>query len=255
MNGKYQSQLKVAACVAGLAFALNASSAKAIDKLYDPYVNKGEVEIEYSGFRTSDTDKAKNNEQAHELEFGYAFTDYWELELTGGFDRSSDQPMKMDSVEAENKFQITQPGEMWMDVGALVTYVHALHVGDPDSIEAKLLLQKDFGKFSSLANIGLEQGFGNDNDGGPDFTVLWNNRYRLNEYFQPGIEIQSDFGKTNVHEKFNDQEHYVGPSAYGKLFGGNGYGDIGYEAAYLFGVTGASPNSAARLMLEYETHF
>lgn len=163
--------------------------------------------------------------------------------------------MKMDSLEFENKFQLYQPGTMWLDTGILLSYAHALHEGDPDALEAKLLLQKNIGRYKSLMNIGLEQGIGHDNHGGPDVSLLWNNRYRYNQYFEPGIEIQSDFGQTNQHEKFGDQEHFIGPSVYGELFDTPKYGEIRYQAAYLFGVTSASPTSAARLTLEYGIHF
>ena len=255
MRNRFKPVLKNAARAVVILSSVATTSAYALDKIYDPYVNKGEAEIEYSGYRTSDSDKTKNDAQGHEIEFGYAWTDYWELEFSGIFERGPDQPMQMNGAQIENKFQLFEPGEMWADAGLLLSYTRALHENDADSLEVKLLVQKDIGKFSSLANIGLEQGIGDENRGGPDFTFLWNNRYRMNEYFQPGIEIQSDFGQTNVHEHFNQQQQLVGPSAYGKLFGGKELGDVGYEAAYLFGVTNASPSGAARLMLEYEMHF
>ncbi len=226
-------------------------SASALDKIHKPYVNKGELEIEYSGSRTSDGGKEKNNIQGHELAVAYGLTDYYQAELSTGYDRESGSPVKLEEVELENKFQFAEPGEMWMDSGLLVSYIHATHKHEPDAIAAKLLLQKDFGKFSSLANIGLEQEIGDNRKiGGPDMSLIWNNRYRYNEHFQPGIELQSNFGQTNTNTAFHDQEHYIGPSAFGRITNG-----FKYEAAYLVGVTKASPDTAARILLEYEIYF
>lgn len=49
---------------------------------------------------------------------------------------------------------------------------------------------------------------------------------------------------------FREQEHYIGPAVYGRVFG-----HIKYEAALLAGVSDAASDAAGRLLIEYETFF
>ena len=46
------------------------------------------------------------------------------------------------------------------------------------------------------------------------------------------------------------QQHFIGPAAYGKITD-----DVIYRAAYLFGVSGASAQSALRFQLLYLKDF
>lgn len=86
--------------------------------------------------------------------------------------------------------------------------------------------------------------------GGPERNFLWSSRYRYSRFVEPGLEWQSKLGKTSEDKSYDEQEHYVGPALYGQLVPG-----VKYEAAYLFGASDASADSAARLHLEYEIAF
>jgi len=77
--------------------------------------------------------------------------------------------------------------------------------------------------------------------------VRWSSRYRLGSAFEPGFEIQSALGRTAQSKSFNQQEHYIGPSAYGKLPPG-----LKYELAWLVGISDAASSSNARLRISYD---
>ena len=170
--------------------------------------------------------------------------------MSGGFAKDPDASVKFDDVEIENRFQFFEAGKYWLDSGLLVAYDFATHKADADSLEVKLLLQKDLGMFTSTANFGFEQGVGQSGVGGPDYVALWNTRYRHNINFQPGIEIQAYLGQGKTLGHFDDQEDYIGPAIYGEIIP-----DLKYQAAWLVGASDAASDSAARLLFEYEMHF
>ena len=227
-----------------------ANSAFALDEIYSPNVEYRELSLEYNGSRTFDRNSEKNNAQDHELAIEAGLTPRWTLSLSGGFSKEPDASLKMSEAEIENRFQFFEAGENWLDSGLLVAYGYSPLKQTSDHTEVKLLLQKDVGKITNTTNIGFTQSIGKYSAGGPDYVFLWNTRYRYNDNFQPGIEIQSDLGQDGTINHFNQQEHYVGPAVYGKLLG-----SMKYQAAWLFGANNNSAQSSARLLLEYETHF
>jgi hypothetical protein len=235
-----------------LLVALSSTSSWALDEIYSPNVEQGEVSLEYNGSRTFDHDSGKNNEQEHELALEYGVNSRWEVEASAGFEKEPDASVQLQDYEIENRFQFFEQGANWLDSGLLVAFDDGTHHTDSDNLEVKLLLQKDIGRFSNTANIGFDQAVGKNSTstGGPDYVFLWSTRYRYSELAQPGFEIQSDLGQHAELQHFDEQEHYVGPALYGRLFG-----NVHYETAYLFGVTTASAQSAARVLLEYEMHF
>lgn len=236
---------------AGFALATGAAPAAfALDEIYSPTTEYRELSIEYSGNRTFDKNSGKNNAQENEVVFEAGVLPHLTLETSGIFEKGPGEAERFTANELEARWQFFEAGEYWLDSGLLVAYDRAAHREDADSTEIKLLLQKDTGMFTHTANIGFGQEVGRHAAGGPDFAFLWNSRYRYNQYFQPGIEMQSDLGQDAVLSRFNAQEHYIGPAVYGKLFG-----QMKYQAGYFFGVSDSASQRAARVLLEYEMHF
>ncbi len=228
-----------------------ASPVLALDEIYSPNSEYGEYSIEYNGSRTYDSNPDKNNVQEHELALEAGLTPRWTVETSGGFVRDADNSLKLEDMEIENRFQFFEMGENWIDSGMLVAYDFATQSQQPDSLEVKLLLQKDINKITTTANIGFTQDVGQyAGTGGPDYVLLSNTRYRLNEYFQPGIELQADMGQAHSVGRFNQQEDYIGPAAYGRLFG-----HLKYQLGYFTGISDTSAESAVRALFEYEMHF
>ena len=78
---RYQSA--ITACVAFVMFM--STTAVVIDKIDSPNVEQGELDLEYSGFHTFDSQSAKNNLADTEALVAYAPTDRWEVDLGGFF--------------------------------------------------------------------------------------------------------------------------------------------------------------------------
>lgn len=236
---------------AGLAFVVTAMPVCALDNIHPPYAEQGEVALEYAGNRTFDRSPTKNDAEEHEIALEYGPTSWWVVETSAGLAKDPGGNVKLDHAELESRFQFFDPGEYWLDTGLLLAYDFTTRNQQPDSGEVKVLLQKDFGKISSTANIGFSQDVGRFSaSGGPDYAFLWNTRYRLNEYFQPGLELQSDLGQAHRLGHFDLQQHYLGPAVWGRLFG-----HLKYQVAFFRGISDASAEYAARLQLELEQRF
>jgi hypothetical protein len=235
-----------------LTLLLNAAQASALDgKVYSPQVVKGEAEVEYAGTRTFDSDKAKNDIQENQFSVGYGVTDYWRPEFYYAvLERGPDQPQDFTSTEFENVFQFWPTGKYWIDAGLLASYHFAAKNDAADSIELKLLLQKDINRYTALINLGGEREVGSHSVPGNELSSAVNVRYRWHDYFQPGIEYQGNYGTWDEHLSFNQQEHYLGPIAYGMLLP-----NLKYEAGFYKGISTESASTAARFKLEYEIYF
>lgn len=245
-----------AAALAALFLLVRPEGAQALDgKVYSPQVNKGEAEIEYASTRTFDADKSKNDIQENQFSVGYGVTDFWAPEIYyATFQRGPGQPMDFTANEFENRFQFWPAGKYWLDAGLLASYHFAAKRNAADSVELKILLQKDFGHFTTLVNAGGEREVGSHSTAGNGLTSAVNTRYRWLPQFEPGIELQSGYGMWGDHLSFNQQEHYLGPIAYGKVLPQTLPG-LKYEAGYFVGISSAAASNAMRLKLEYEMYF
>ena len=251
MNTSYQLKPMIGFIFLVLFCTWSENSAFALDEIYSPNVEEGEISLEYNGSRTFDGNSSKNNAQGHEVALEYGVNNRWEVETSAGFEKDPGNSIKLMDAEIESRAQFFNQGEYWMDTGALVAYDFAMQSQQSDSLEAKFLMQKDFGKITSRINVGFDQDVGKyAATGGPDYVFLSNTRYRYTIYFQPGIEIQGDLGQGRTLLHWDQQQNYLGPSVYGKLFG-----HLHYEIACFAGVSHAAAQSAARALLEYEMHF
>jgi len=183
--------------------------------------------------------------------------DWWHTEFYGKFKNSYGTSNKFDAWEWENIFQFTERGEYLLDVGASLAYEYTPQNGHSDKLEWGLLLAKDIAKTSHVLNLNFEKEVGADAQASLESAILWSSRYNLNPYFEPGFEISSNFGELKHAGNFDDQQHYIGPTAYGKipLHLANDNDALKYRVGYLFGASKAASNGDAVLQLEYEFRF
>lgn len=227
----------------------------AAEKLYSPYVTPGELELEYYGGRSVDSG-ANDDAQKHQFAAAYGVNDWWKTELYTSFKKAPQDNVSFHNWEWENTFQLTDRGEYWLDLGASLAYEWTPQSNKADTVETRLLLAKDFTHTSHLLNVIAEKDVGSGPKDGYEGKLLWSSRYTYSEYFDPGFEIESDFGELKHMGAFKDQKHYIGPAAYGEIplhltDKGDGFN---YRVGYLFGVSDAADNGEAVLQLEYELH-
>jgi high-affinity iron transporter len=234
--------------VLALVLTCATGQARALDNIDTPYVVEGELALEYTGSSTFDREADRNHIQSHGLAVEYGLTERVLVEVKAEFEKVPDESMILEEVEAETRIQIFERGEHPIDLGVLLAYGFAAESEHPDVIEGKLLLGADTGRFSHLANLGLEKEIGQYAEpGDPEASAILGSRYRWLKECQPGIEYQADLG-SNLRD-FKHQEHYLGPDVSGR-FGSA----LVYQASFCWGLSDAAADRAARILLEYEFH-
>ncbi len=244
--------LKTRLTLLTVAIGVISNSAFASSNVYSPNVEQGELEIEWKGNR--DFDKKgddKNGGQKHKYAIGYGFTNYWASEIYLGAEKTADQGYKTRELEWENRFQLTEQGKNFADLGLYLSFTKALDSKiDHDAIEAKILLEKQIGQFINRANLGIEKELrqvdGQKPSKGGEIELLWMTKYSWRKSFEPGFEYHGNFGNYLNYSKYSKQEHQFGPAIYGKI------SNFKYDLGLLIGVSNAAPNQQIKWNLEYE---
>ncbi len=233
---------------------LGARDAHAGFKVYTPYVEVGELEIEYRPSRTIDSDDAKDNEQKHLLGIGYGVTEWWFTEIYAEWEREAGagEETAFEAFEWENRFQLSNPGEYWADFGLLVEYERTDSGSSPDKIEVALLLAKELGNFDAAYNVVFEREVGGGASDDVEFAHAFQLKYRLDRAFEPGIEVFGEFGAIDDMPSFDEQEHYAGPIVEGTLPLGDSGLKLKYNAGYLFGISDGAEDGVVKAIIELE---
>ena len=239
------------ASAALLPFCANAG----IDEVYSPLVTKNTLELEYKGTRLSDSNKALNNSQAHEVEIDYGFTDDLQIGIIGQGQRTSGESFHSEGFGGQVLYTTTHQGDWWLNSGVLGEYVVANHDNSPDSLESRLILSRVQGPLTFTGNLVFGRELGPNHSDGVGFGVNAQVLYDAGlEHFKPGIEWYGDFGKLNRFGDENSEQHYVGPVLTGEVAEFEN-SEIDYNAGYYWGLTSSSANQGARIQLDYELHF
>jgi hypothetical protein len=239
-----------------LIFTLSATAAYAgVSDLSRPSVEAGEMEVEYNGTRTGDrSGSTLNNAQSHEIEMKYGLTDRWMVGLNYEAERAPGDGLSTEATGIEAQYEMTTQKDWWLASAIKAEYGFAAHSGDPDALEAALLLQRREGPLRCLANLDFERDTGANRDHGIGFATQFQALYHWQRYLSPGLEWQGDFGRLNRLSATDEDGQYLGPVITGYI-PGLGRGVLGYTLGYYRGLTSNSADDAARLELEYEFRF
>lgn len=237
-----------------LALPLLAPDAKAGFKVYSPYVEYREFEIEYRPSVSIDGDDAKDNEQKHPLGLGYGVTEWWFTELYAEWEREpgAGEETSFAAFEWENRFQLTASGEYWADIGLLVEYERTDSGSSPDELAISLLAAKSMGKFTATYNVEFAGEIGNGAGNDVELAHRFQLKYRLDPAFEPAIEVFGEFGPLDNIPGFDDQEHYIGPVATGVIPLNDSGLKLKYNAGYLFGASDAAADGVVKAIIELE---
>jgi FTR1 family protein len=237
-----------------LALGIGVVAARADYLVRSPLVDYLEVELEHNGAYSHDRDPAKNHAQSYTNAIGYGLTPWWLTEIEGEWGADPGRNLAYGATTWENRFQLTEQGKYWIDLGAFAEYSHSPSRIGPDSVEFGPLAQIEQGELLHTLNLFAARDLGHGSAGVWSLLFAAQTRWRLNHYFEPGVEAYGTIGDVTVPGEIHNQDHRAGPVVvgYSYLFGTT---KLRYEAGYLFGLTTPTPTGTVRWRLELETHF
>jgi hypothetical protein len=224
-------------------------------KVYSPYVEQDTLEIEARGHIVTDRNPERRSARQDKMEVGYGVTSWWATSLFTEYEREPGSTYRRSATAWENIFQLTERGKYWLDAGLYVEYASAAEKSAADTLELKLLLEKNIGKFSNTVNLIFEREIGkNSSSRDVETSYAWRTRYRWKPELEPGIEIYGGLGNLDGLKVSSANSHQAGPVVSGK-FRLDSKSALLYQVGYLFGLNHNSDDGAVKWQLEYERHF
>jgi hypothetical protein len=222
------------------------------DYVYEPAVEYGEREIDFKA-GTSKLRGDEGRESAASLGIGYGATQWWFTEAYLKYHHEPGDKTQYDAFEWENKFQLTEHNQYFVDVGLITEFEAPRH---EEGYEFKIgpLFQGDAGPVRWNANLLFERVFrGSPGEEHPtEMGYQLQARYSVSRAVDVGMQAFGEMGKWNHWDPSHDQNHRLGPAVFGKVKLGEGREAIKYNAAWLHGVSDAAPKDTFRLQAEYE---
>ncbi len=251
---------------AALALLAPLREARADFHVVSPYeIDLGELELENNSSVSVDHRPGFGGQQSYTLELGTGLTSWWHSEVEFGFDNdpSMGQPTTLTSVVSENMFQLTEPGQYFIDTGFYIEYGQSTTRGafaTSNQVTFGPVFGKDIGRTTHMLNLFVTRQLGPDQTSqGLDFSYAWQSRWNLWAPMSPAIEVYGDTGTLGSAPGFSQQQLLVGPVGVGRLnlhdLGLGKAGQIKYEIGWLFGATPATPRGTLRWRLELENPF
>ena len=226
------------------------ANADPASKVYMPSVVQGELELELNGgyqkWKNHDDDK----ERQLVFEVAYGFTSWWKSEFAVGYTRVPGESYKLDELEWENIFALTEPGRYWADVGFFAELARD-HANGKNVLEVGPLFQHESGAIQSNLNFLLERELGSAAEPGAGLSYAWQVKWRGNPTFEPGAQGFGSLGRTN--DFGHATEHKIGPAFFGQTALG-GRNKLKYNGAVLFGLNNNTPDTTIQFTLEYEMY-
>lgn len=233
----YRSTLLAAccACVCGPV----AADGSGVDKIYDPYVQLLEHELEYRSLYQRDSDAARDGMQWQRLGYGQALSEHWAGEIYVISEQQNHGDSGIDGFELELKRQLTERGEYGSDWGLLFELEHSTERNTWE-LANTLIMQHDWTHWTSVLNAALIYEWGAGIRSEVETRLSGQLRYRLDAAFEPAVQF---YQGENIQA--------LGPALTGMWRVGAGR-SLRWNTGLIFGLDSESPSTSINLNLEYE---
>lgn len=208
-----------------------------IGKIYQPYVQPLEKEIEYIGLVEDDSPEVDRSRTRHQMAVGAALSDQWFAE---GLVTYVDEPSyELSSYELELRRQLTEQGQYDSDWG-LMLELEKLDGVDAWEAAVGVLNTRDWRRWQLTANLFLIQEWGGDVQSELETAFAFQGKYRYRPALEPGFEL------------FLSQDtRAIGPVVGGQLRL-SGTDKLYWQLAFLVGCSNRTADQNVKLQLEYE---
>jgi hypothetical protein len=232
------SSLLLTALTIPLSAALYADGST-IDKVYNPYVQLLEKEIEYRALYQQDSDAAADGRLRNILGYGQSLSDKLFAEV---YLIAVDQPgdsLSLEAYEAELKWQLTEQGEFNNDWGILFELERETGANTWEA-STTLIALREWSRWVATANLALIYEWGTDIDNEWETALSAQLRYRNTERLEPAIEFYQ-----------GQDTQGIGPVLTGLWRGGGGR-KLYWEFGAILGTNRDTADVNWKLTLEYE---
>lgn len=201
----------------------------AIDKVYHPYVQALEREIEWRMI-------SADGEQKHRLGIGKSVSDRLFVE---GYLIVSNNETSIDAYEAEAKWQLTEQGEYAVDWGVILELEKDRYDNNWELATA-LLMEKEWGSWTGSANLWAIYEWGDTINAELESALALQARYRYSRYFEPALEFYS-----------GQNTRGIGPAIMGDVKFSAGK-KLHWEVGNIIGLDSITPDNTWRFLAEFE---
>jgi hypothetical protein len=208
-----------------------------VDRMYEPYVQPLETELEFRSVTQHNTETPDVQKQL--LGLGRSLTDRIAVEVYAIGTHGKDEDLSIDSTEIEVKWQLTEQGEYAVDWGLLFELEREF---EDNAWEAStsILTTRDLGRWTGTANLDFIYEWGSGIDNEFETTLHLQMRYRYREAFEPGFEFHA--GQDTIA---------AGPVLTGLYRIATGH-KLRWSLGAFTGLDNVSPDNIVRANLEYE---
>lgn len=210
-----------------------------VDKIYHPYVQPLEREIEWRGVFGNGNLPRGRTKGIQRLGIGRSVSEQTmaEIYLIGESARSND--FSVDATEFEIKTQLTEQGEYAADWGSIVELERNFRNNSWEAT-AGLIGEMQQGRWLGTANLFVLYEAGEHIRDELESRLSLQARYRLSPRFEPALEFYTGQNRRGI-----------GPVFMGKI-GLGGRRKLLWETGVIYGLMGRSPDRSVRALLEYE---
>ncbi len=216
------------------------SDGSVIDKVYHPYVEQLEWELEWRITHENENPRSGVEQtQLHQFALGHGIGEYLYAEAYLIGQRTADDSLGLYAYELEVLWQLSEQGEYVLDYGLLFE-LEKEHDEDVWEYSTLLLLEKEFGRFSATANLGLIYEWGDDIDNEWESSLAVQGRYRLSPRLEPAVELYMGQDTLGLGPVLMGRERLGAARA------------LRWEAGIIVGLDSDTADYTFRLLLEYE---
>lgn len=234
-------QRPISAILLILALSLQISTARAdgstIGKIYEPYVQPLEKELEYMALYEDENAVFKDKLMSHQLSLGTAVSEHWAVE--GATTYAGSPYSGVDKYELELRRQLTEQGEYDSDWG-MMAGIEKDRTRDAWEVSMGLLNTKEWRRWQFTSNLFLIREWGKKINSEYEGSFSFQGKYRYSAAFEPGLEMFLSEDTRAFGPMLTGQFQLAAPN---KLL---------WQASVLIGTKKTTPDETVKFQLEYE---